>query len=88
MQPRAYVTAAVAEMEELGYIGAVDVVDQSWIDTAYTWRRPSSTWVRDACASLEALGVHPVGRYGRWRFQGIADSVRDGLALALPVHAP
>ena len=84
----AYVAAAVAELQELGYIGAVDVVDQSWIDTAYTWRRPSSTWVHDACASLESVGVHPVGRYGRWRFQGIADSVRDGLAVASLVQAP
>jgi hypothetical protein len=28
---------------------------------------------------LEELGVFSIGRYGRWVFQGIADSIRDGL---------
>jgi hypothetical protein len=30
-------------------------------------------------AKLEALNIFPIGRYARWTFQGIADSVRDGL---------
>jgi hypothetical protein len=30
-------------------------------------------------AALEARDIFPVGRYGRWVFQGIADSIRDGL---------
>jgi hypothetical protein len=28
---------------------------------------------------LEDKGIYQIGRYGRWRFQGIADSIRDGL---------
>jgi hypothetical protein len=27
---------------------------------------------------LEDKGIYQIGRYGRWRFQGIADSIRDG----------
>jgi protoporphyrinogen oxidase len=74
--------AAIAELQAIGYIGAVDVVDGSWIDVAYTWRRPGSTWVEDGCRALHAVGIEPVGRYAQWRFQGIADSVRDGFATA------
>ena len=36
--------------------------------------------VADALAALEAVGVEQVGRYARWHFQGIADSLADGLA--------
>jgi hypothetical protein len=32
-------------------------------------------------AALEARDILPVGRYARWVFQGIADSIRDGLAV-------
>ncbi len=80
----AYVAAALAELREIGYIGEIDVVDATWIEVAYTWCRPDSTWVADACRRLVKRSVHPIGRYGRWRFQGIADSVRDGLALGRP----
>jgi len=27
---------------------------------------------------LEKRGVYQIGRYGRWVFQGIADSIKDG----------
>src|SRR4029453_10268554 len=33
-----------------------------------------------AGAALAAVGIDSIGRYGRWTFQGIADSVREGLA--------
>ena len=31
--------------------------------------------------ALEAHGIYQVGRYGRWAFQGIADSIRDGFIV-------
>ena len=76
-----YVDAAVGELQGRGYINATEVVDPSWVEVAYTWRRPGSDWREKALADLAADGIHQVGRYGRWHFQGIADSVRDGLAL-------
>ena len=44
-----------------------------------TW--PSSFWRESAIMTLESHGIATVGRYGRWVFQGIADSIRDGLRL-------
>jgi hypothetical protein len=28
---------------------------------------------------LEEHGIYQIGRFGRWIFQGIADSLKDGL---------
>lgn len=71
--------AMLDELQALGWIGDVEVVDPTWIDVAYTWSRPGSNWVESARSALAERGVRTVGRYATWRFQGIADSVRDGL---------
>lgn len=71
--------ATVDELVARGVIADVDVVDASWVSAAYTWSRPGSTWVADAIDRLASLGVEQVGRYARWHFQGIADSIADGL---------
>lgn len=74
-----YVRDTVEELQDWGFIGEVEVADATFIDVAYTWRWPGSTWRERALARLEEAGIFPVGRYGRWIFQGIADSIRDGL---------
>ncbi len=68
----------VAELQDWGMIGAVDVVSPTWVEVAYTWRRPGSTWRDDAIRRLGEAGVLQTGRYGKWQFQGIADSILDG----------
>ena len=68
------------ELREWGYIEQAEVVDPTWIDVAYTWSLPGSTWKRRMLQLLQEHDIHPIGRYGRWVFQGIADSLRDGLA--------
>jgi protoporphyrinogen oxidase len=73
-----YCDNLVRELREWGYIGDVDVIDPTWIDSAYTWSWPGSTWRGSAMKALEAQSIYPVGRYARWIFQGIADSIRDG----------
>jgi protoporphyrinogen oxidase len=75
-----YSRAVVRELQQWGFIGEAEVVDPTWIDVAYTWRWPGSDWRELAMAALEARDILPVGRYARWVFQGIADSIRDGLA--------
>ena len=77
----AYAQQAVAELAEWGFIGRPEVVDPTWIEVAYTWSWPGSTWRQQALRLLQERGVASVGRYGRWSFQGIADSVRDGLLV-------
>jgi hypothetical protein len=69
------------ELQACGWIGDVGVIDPTWIDVAYTWSRPGSRWVESARGALAANRVHTVGRYATWTFQGIADSVRDGLRV-------
>jgi protoporphyrinogen oxidase len=74
-----YGREVVRELQDWGYIGEVEAVDPTWIDVAYTWSWPGSGWREQALVRLDAHGIHQVGRYGRWIFQGIADSIRDGL---------
>lgn len=68
----------VAELQDWGMIAAVDVVSPTWVEVAYTWRRPDSDWRDDAMRRLLERGVLQTGRYGKWQFQGIADSILDG----------
>lgn len=56
------------------------VVHPNWVDVAYTWSWPGSRWRYEALGILESSGIFQIGRYGRWVFQGIADSIRDGFA--------
>ena len=73
-----YCKSVVAELQEWGFISEAQVVDPTWIDVAYTWSYPNSRWKQQAMAKLEEHGIFQVGRYGRWIFQGIADSIKDG----------
>ncbi|MEQ8860255.1 MAG: hypothetical protein RIC56_16580 [Pseudomonadales bacterium] len=74
----AYGRQVVDELTRWGFIDGAEVVHPTWIDVAYTWSWPGSIWQRQALAVLEEAGIHQIGRYGRWIFQGIADSIRDG----------
>ena len=76
-----YIDAVAAALQAAGWVDAVDVVDPTWIDVAYTWMQPGSSWRRQALERLDAHDIVMVGRYGRWVFQGIADSIRDGLMV-------
>jgi protoporphyrinogen oxidase len=76
---RKYSQAAVRELQQWGFLGDAEVVDPTWIDVAYTWSWPGSRWRAAALKALEEHDIQMVGRYARWMFQGIADSLRDGL---------
>jgi protoporphyrinogen oxidase len=71
--------AIIRELQDWGWVGKVDAVDPTFIDVAYTWAWPGSRWRRRAMGRLEERGIYPIGRFARWKFQGIADSLRDGL---------
>ena len=74
-----YAQEVIRELQDIGFIGEVEVLDPTWIEVAYTWSWPGSKWKEEAIGKLEANRVYPVGRYARWSFQGIADSIREGL---------
>ncbi len=75
----AYIRQVADELREWGFLSSVEVCGVNWVETAYTWTMPGSRWRETAIARLHELGIHMTGRYGKWRFQGIADSLRDGL---------
>lgn len=76
-----YSQQVVKELQDWGFIGAAEVVHPTWVDVAYTWSWPNSSWKPQALQALADVGIHQVGRYGRWIFQGIADSIRDGFIV-------
>lgn len=76
-QPK--ITPAIKELQNWGFIKHVEVIDINDIKTAYTWSEIDSK-VRDiALAKINSYGITQIGRYGKWRFQGIAESIKDGL---------
>ncbi len=75
---RDYAAQVTRELQTWEFIGATEVVDPTWIDVAYTWSWPGSGWARQATSALASVGVFSVGRYGRWVFQGIAESIAEG----------
>jgi protoporphyrinogen oxidase len=76
---RDYSQAALRELQQWGFMGEAEVIDPTWIEVAYTWSWPGSKWRAAALKALEEHDIQMVGRYARWGFQGIADSLRDGL---------
>jgi len=77
----ALVGQIVDELRASGLIDTVEALDPTWVDVAYTWRRPESDWFQRATDACVAQGIEPAGRYGRWSFQGIAASLKEGLLL-------
>jgi protoporphyrinogen oxidase len=71
----------IEELQAWGWIGEVEAYDPTWIETAYTWAWPNSNWKERAVKELQKHGIYQIGRYGRWIFQGIADSIKDGLMI-------
>jgi len=76
-----YADNVIKELQDWEFIKDTEVVDSTWIDVAYTWSWPGSEWKQIAFEKLEQYDIYQVGRYGRWEFQGIADSIRDGLLV-------
>ncbi len=76
-----YADAVIKELQDWGFIGNTEVVDPTWIDVAYTWSLPKSNWKPKVLKILEQNNIYQIGRYGRWIFQGIADSIRDGFIV-------
>jgi protoporphyrinogen oxidase len=68
----------VRELQEWEWITEVEVLDPTWIDVGYTWSWPGSEWKDTALRTLGSHGINQVGRFARWKFQGIAESIRDG----------
>lgn len=71
---------AIKELKDWGWIKKVETIDTSFIDIAYTWTLPNSEEKERLLSMVEDCGIEQIGRYGRWHFQGIAESIKEGLA--------
>ncbi len=74
------VTKAIKELQSWGFIKRVDCFDSHKIDTAYTWQYPKNNDVEYLKQVIKDLGITQIGRYGKWHFQGIAQSIKEGLS--------
>ncbi len=77
---KAYSDSSIKELQKWGFIKDVEATDTAWIEVAYTWSYPNSSWKHKALELLEKYNIYQLGRYGQWKFQGIADSIKDGLS--------
>jgi len=73
---------AIKELQGWGFINKVDVTDTCYIDIAYTWTPPGSEEKESLLSMVEDCGIEQIGRYGRWHFQGIAESIKEGLVCS------
>lgn len=73
-----YIRDVIKELQEWKFLAEPEIWDCHWVEVAYTWSWPGSTWKHDVLSLLERHSIYSIGRYGRWRFQGIADSLREG----------
>lgn len=71
----------VKELQSWKFINETEVIDPTWIEVAYTWSYPGSKWRERATKLLKQNDIHQIGRYGSWQFQGIAESMRNGLEV-------
>ncbi|UCC95672.1 MAG: FAD-dependent oxidoreductase [Candidatus Omnitrophota bacterium] len=77
----AYVDSVVAELQGWSFIADVEVIDHTWTDVAYSWCWSDCYCRQKPLQILKEHGVYQLGRYGRWKFQGIADSIMSALRV-------
>ncbi len=78
-----YRQQAVSELQSWRWIGEVLASDLTFVDVAYTWPVPGSSWRMKAIEQLRKYNIIPLGRYGTWavdlKEQGIVHSLTSGL---------
>lgn len=75
------VDQAIEELKAWGFIKKLEYFDKHKIDVAYTWEFPGSQLRYMNLEYLKINGITQIGRYGAWRFQGIAESIKQGLSV-------
>lgn len=74
------IKGAVKELKDWGFIKKVEVEDVNEIETAYTYQWPNSQDRSKFLDSIANQGITMLGRYGKWNFQGIGESLKEGLS--------
>lgn len=70
----------IKELTQWGFIGSVFEVDPTVVNCAYTWiADPSQRY--EAIKYLEDNDIISTGRYGKWKFCGMVESIEMGLSV-------
>jgi protoporphyrinogen oxidase len=75
-----YEAMVVKELQDWGFIKNVEIIEHNWVDCAYTWSIKEKA-AEEQIKMLKKHNIESIGRYGKWKFQGIAQSITDGLKL-------
>jgi len=76
-----YTESVLNELKEWNFINKAETVHPTWIEVAYTWAKPVSNWKTKSIELLQNENIIQVGRYGKWNFQGIAESIYEGFNI-------
>lgn len=68
----------IDELQSWRWIGKVIVSDPTWVPVAYTWNYDLTARQR-YIDILKKLDIYSIGRYGKWHFQGMVQSIEEGL---------
>ncbi len=72
----------VQELQSWRFIGKVITVDPTYVRCAYTWLKAKED--RETALNwLKERDIISTGRYGKWKFQGMVDSIRDGFEVEI-----
>lgn len=72
------------ELQKWQFIDQLEIVDPNWIEVAYTWSLPNSKWREKTLKILRENDIYQIGRFGQWQFQGILESIKEGLDFSFP----
>ena len=67
----------IKELQYWGWIGKIITVKTDYVPCAYTWQYNRED-VPNAISWLEERDIISTGRYGKWKFQGLTQSIEDG----------
>lgn len=71
------VDETIKELQDWGWIGDVITYSLDRVPCAYTWQYNKED-VPNALAWLKERDIISTGRYGKWSFQGLTQSIEDG----------
>jgi protoporphyrinogen oxidase len=78
----------IAAMEHIGWLDrrSIDCVVTHALHCAYVHHTAAAQMVLEQiCEHLRKVEVYPIGRYGRWDYISMEDSIHDGLSTAAKV---
>jgi protoporphyrinogen oxidase len=79
-EAQGYITQVLRQLSELGWITNPEVGTMNHVSVAYTWLYPKHKR-EDYLKFFKEHDVYSIGRYGKWKFQGIMESINDGLSV-------